>query len=59
MNAAIDLKKRYGEQIALDIVDCLDQCHYPPIASVNGQVIIWADAVKPHTTVARVFNNDG
>jgi NADH:ubiquinone oxidoreductase subunit E len=57
--AARQLKKQYGAQITLEIVDCLDQCHYPPVVTVNGKLIIWADAVKLNTAVARVMNNDG
>lgn len=57
--AALNLKKQFGAQITVELVDCLDQCHYPPVASVNGQPIIWADAVKLHTVVARMMNQDG
>lgn len=59
IDAALVLKKQFGAQITVAIVDCLDQCHYPPAASVNGQLIIWADAVKLNTVVARLMSQSG
>ena len=58
-DAALNLKKQFGAQITVEVVECLDQCHYPPAASVNGQLIIWADAVKLNTVVARMMNSNG
>lgn len=57
--AVNDLKKRYGAQITIEFVECLDKCHYPPAVAVNGQMIIWADAVKLNTAVARLMHQDG
>lgn len=59
INAALKLKKQFGAQITVELVDCLDQCHYPPVASVNGQLVIWADAVKLNTVVARLMSQSG
>jgi NADH:ubiquinone oxidoreductase subunit E len=59
VDAALNLKNQFGAQITVEMVDCLDQCHYSPIASVNGQIIIWADAVRLNRTVARMMNHDG
>ena len=46
LNAARDLKKKFGNEIQIELVDCLDQCHYPPAVKVNDQLIIWADGGK-------------
>lgn len=59
IDAALNLKKQFGAQVTVELVDCLDQCHYPPAVLVNGQLIIWADAVKLNTVVARMMNRDG
>jgi len=59
VQAARALKKQYGVQVTLEIVDCLDQCHYSPAATVNGRLIIWADAVKLNTAVVRALYADG
>jgi len=59
LEAARALKKQYGAQITVELVECLDQCHYPPVVSVNGQMIIWADAIKLNTVVARMMSSYG
>ena len=57
--AARALERQYGAQVTVELVECLDQCHYPPAVAVNGQLLPWADPVKLNMAVVKVFNSNG
>ncbi len=50
---ARDLEKQYGGLVALETVNCLDCCHYPPAMAVDGALIVMATHVQMREAVAR------
>jgi NADH:ubiquinone oxidoreductase subunit E len=57
--AVRDACRQYGVRANIEYVECLDQCHYPPVVQVDDQVITWADAAKVRDTLARAMNSKG